>query len=641
MNVLQKFIPQYTVVRLFFCCVSIILINPIVAQKNFRTTRFVDSLNELAFQQKRFNVSESFNSLIVTQNTATQINYKKGLAVSYLYEGGIYQQQGFTKRAITDYYLALDIFRRIKDTFNIAKTNYQIASALLLEEKLTEAASLFRKSFDIYTLLNKEEELANIKNGLGLVNLKKERLDSAIIFFRDAFRISKKIKYQYGEKKALYHLGMAAFIKHEYSISKSFLNQSLDIDIQLNDQFGKSCNLLKLAEIDLKGDNFASALALSKQSYFAAKSINAYGLIETSINQIIANYRLQNNTKMAIIWQDSAILELNKRRKTENEYAANFIEVIKKQQVIRLDGENAMIRAEKASDEQLSILTAATFTFIVMGTLSVLVFIYYQRQRMMSIELRTKNVQIEKQIVHVKSLNEEIFEQNKLLEADIKTKNKLLSIISHDLRTPLVNTKGILNLVNQGIVPEDQSKQLLIQLESQYMGTTSLLDNLLFWLKGQMAGKNIEKNQVHIFQLVKGLESEHHMLLERKKISFNIAMEPELQIIADKEMTRIILRNLISNAIKFTPINGIISVSAIHEDGISVLKVSDSGIGMSQATIDKINAKQYYTTAGTNMEKGSGFGLMLCSDLINRHGGSMSITSVAGTGSTFIITLPS
>ncbi len=641
MNALQEFIPRFTVVRLFFCCVSIFLINTTTAQKKFRTTRFVDSLNELAFKQKRFNVSESFNSLIITQNISTHINYKKGMAVSYLYEGGIYQQQGFTKKAITDYYLALDIFRRIKDTFNIGKTNYQIASALLSEDKLTEAAVLFRKSFDIYTLLNKQEELANIKNGLGLVSLKSGLLDSAVIFFRGAYRISSSINYQYGIKKALYHLGLVAFEKNQFAAAKSFFNQSLVIDIQLKDQFGKSYNFLKLAEIGLKNNELKEALFFSKQSYAASKSINAYGLIEQSISQIITNYRLQGNINMAIIWQDTAMLELNKRRVIENEYAANFIEVIKKQQLIRLDAENAMIRAEKVSEEQLSILTAATFTFIVMGTLSVLVFIYYQRLRMMSIELRRKNVQIEKQLIEVVKLNSEIDAKNKLLEADIKTKNKLLSIISHDLRTPLVNTKGILNLVNQGIVPDDQAKQLLVQLESQYMGTTSLLDNLLFWLKGQMAGKNIEKNKLHIHQLVKSLESEHAMLLERKKISFNIAIHPDLEIIADKEMTRIILRNLISNAIKFTPIEGIISVTANLENGISILKVSDSGIGMSQVTIDKINAKQYYTTAGTNMEKGSGFGLMLCSDLIKRHGGNMSITSVAGTGSTFIISLPS
>ncbi|MFM9797317.1 ATP-binding protein, partial [Streptomyces turgidiscabies] len=85
---------------------------------------------------------------------------------------------------------------------------------------------------------------------------------------------------------------------------------------------------------------------------------------------------------------------------------------------------------------------------------------------------------------------------------------------------PLVNTKGILNLVNQGIIPDDQSKQLLMQLETQYMGTTSLLDNLLFWLRGQMQGKNLEKVKVNISQIVKSLEEEHRMLLRRKGIKF-------------------------------------------------------------------------------------------------------------------------
>jgi signal transduction histidine kinase len=269
-----------------------------------------------------------------------------------------------------------------------------------------------------------------------------------------------------------------------------------------------------------------------------------------------------------------------------------------------------------------------------------MVFINYQKQKHFSRELRAKNILIEAQIEEMGALNKEISFQNRMLEADNKTKDKLLSIISHDLRNPLVNTKGILNLVNQGMVPEDQAKQLLLQLETQYMGTTSLLDNLLFWLKGQMAGKNLDRSNVVIFQLVKGLEDEHKMLLVRKNIAFNNGLHPQMHVHADKEMIRIVLRNLISNAIKFTPENGSIDIKAKQTETDALIYVEDTGIGMSKETIDRVNAKQYYTTAGTSMEKGSGFGLMLCSDLINRHDGTLTIESIPGKGSRFIIKLP-
>ena len=298
------------------------------------------------------------------------------------------------------------------------------------------------------------------------------------------------------------------------------------------------------------------------------------------------------------------------------------------------------LRAQRASDEQLFILTIGTFILIILAVLVVMVFINYQEQKHFSRELRAKNILIEAQIEEMGTLNKEISQQNRMLEADNKTKDKLLSIISHDLRNPLVNTKGILNLVNQEMVPEDQAKQLLLQLETQYMGTTSLLDNLLFWLKGQMSGKNLDRSVIVIYQLVKGLEDEHKMLFRRKNITFNNNLHPQMFINADKEMIRIILRNLISNAIKYTPENGTIQVHATQTLTHAIICVEDSGIGMTQETIEKINAKQYYTTAGTSMEKGSGFGLMLCSDLINRHDGFLTIESLPNKGSKFIIQLP-
>ncbi|MFN3298864.1 MAG: ATP-binding protein [Sediminibacterium sp.] len=580
------------------------------------------------------------NLLIIAQNTATQNDYKKGLAIAYLYEGGIYHQQGFTKRALTDFYLSLDIFKRIKDTFNIAKVSQQIAGSLLLEGKYDTAVTVFNESLQVYNRFNKQEEVVNVKNSLGLIQLYRNKPDSAVILFNQALVTSRQIKYVYGEKKALYHLGKLALEGKNLELATSFFNESIAIDQRINDRYGLALNNLELANIGYKRGQLEAAFLMSKTAYEFAKSVNAYDILDQSTQQIINYYRRTNNLEKAIAWQDTALLVINQHRIKENELATNFIDIIKNQQNLRLDRENAIIRAQRASDEQVFILTVGTFILIILAVLVIMVFINYQKQKHFSRELRAKNILIEAQIEEMGALNKEISFQNRMLEADNKTKDKLLSIISHDLRNPLVNTKGILNLVNQGMVPEDQAKQLLLQLETQYMGTTSLLDNLLFWLKGQMAGKNLDRSNVVIFQLVKGLEDEHKMLLVRKNIAFNNALHPQMFVLADKEMIRIVLRNLISNAIKFTPENGSIDIRAEQTENESLIYVEDTGIGMSKETIDRVNAKQYYTTAGTSMEKGSGFGLMLCSDLISRHDGSLTIESIPGTGSRFIIKLP-
>lgn len=626
--------------RILFLLFSFFWVCPLFAQKNNGSSFIVDSLNKEAFDAKRSDISKALNLLIIAQNTAKQIDYKKGQAVAYMYEGGIFQQQGFIKRALSDFYLSLDIFKRIKDTFNIAKVSQQIAGSLVLESKYDSASTIYKECLEVFNKYDKQEEVVNIKNSLGLIQLYNGKPDSAVILFNQALNTSKLIKYDYGEKKALYHLGKLALEGKNLELATSFFYASINIDRKLNDRYGLALNNLELANVAFKRGQLDSAFAMSKASYLFAKSISAHELIDQSVQQIILYYKKTNSLEKAMAWQDTAILINTLHRKKENEYAANFIDIIKNQQSLRLDWENSFLRAQRASDEQLFILTVGTFILIILAVLVVMVFINYQKQKHFSRELRAKNILIEAQIEEMGTLNKEISQQNRMLEADNKTKDKLLSIISHDLRNPLVNTKGILNLVNQEMVPEDQAKQLLLQLETQYMGTTSLLDNLLFWLKGQMSGKNLDRSVIVVYQLVKGLEDEHKMLFRRKNITFSNNLHPQMFVNADKEMIRIVLRNLISNAIKFTPENGTIQVHATQTSTHAIICVEDSGIGMTQETIEKINAKQYYTTAGTSMEKGSGFGLMLCSDLINRHDGSLTIESLPNKGSKFIIQLP-
>lgn len=604
------------------------------------TIALINSYNQIGFESKKSDITKALTNLHLAQNLSKKIGYQKGEAVSYMYEAGINQQQGFSKRAIADFYNALRIFKTIKDTINIAKANQLIANSFLTSGKYDSALVVYDSSLVVFEKLNNQEEIVNVINNIGLVFLKKNLTKEAEQQFEKALLISQRIGYKYGIKKAFYHLGLAKEQAGFDFIANDYFNKSLAIDQAINDRYGIALNQISLAAILIKQQKLDQAEKLSNSAYASASAIDAYELEDTLIKQIIKINRLKGNSNNVANWQDSSIALLKKQRLKENEYASNLLEIIKNQIDLRLENEKAILRAEKVSNEQFYIITVGTFILIILAVLVIMVFINFQKQKLFGRELRAKNILIEAQVSELGTLNKEISQQNIMLEEDNKTKDKLLSIISHDLRNPLVNTKGILNLVNQDMVPEDEAKLLLLQLETQYMTTTSLLDNLLFWLKGQMLGKDVEKTSVTIFNIVKGLEDEHQLLLKRKNIQFNNMIEPDLKILADKEMIRIVLRNLISNAIKFTPQNGIIYVIGKHFNNETKIMVKDSGIGMTAETIKKITAKQYYTTAGTALEKGSGFGLMLCADLVNRQGGKLTIESEHGNGSNLIITLP-
>lgn len=629
-NFLFKILP----LAVFFLCLKAI------AQPPASVIVEVDSLNKEAFQLKKSNVWDALEKLYKAQNKAQLTGYKKGLAISYMYEAGIYQQRGFSKRAQADYYKALDLFRTLKDTLNLAKINQQLGKIISDEGLVDSALSIYNDCLYTFKNYNSKEDIINIKNSIGILWLKQKKTDKAEVIFKEALSESKFIKYKYGEKKALQNLGLASSQKEDFNKAQIYFRQSLVLDSLLQDKYGIATNLNFLASIFAENKKIDSAYYLYHQAYKNAASIDAYDILGRIIERIISLSKKIGDKDKITAWQDSSIAALKKQREIENQYASGFIDIIKKQQSTRIERENAISRAERVSREQFYIITVGTFIMIILAVLVVLVFINFQRQKFLGIELRKKNKLIEDYAAELRTLNTEISEQNKLLESDNRTKDKLLSIISHDLRNPLVNTKGILNLVNQGIIPDDQAKQLLVQLETQYMGTTSLLDNLLFWLRGQMQGKNLEKIKVNISQIVKSLEEEHRMLLQRKGVKFFNHIITGTELYADKEMIRIVLRNLISNAIKFTPEGGTIEIMAEKNASETLISVKDSGIGMDDQTIEKIKAKNYYTTAGTSLEKGSGFGLMLCSDLINRHNGKLEIFSEPSKGSKFSIHIP-
>lgn len=602
----------------------------------------VDSLNALAFDLKRTDVAKALNHLFVAENIAISVNYQKGLATTYLYEGGIYHQNGYDKRALSTYYKAQQLFKTLRDTLNLARVSQQIAHSLHSDGKIDEALQLFTESMKVYTALDNKEEIVNIKNAMGLIDMDLSRVDKADQLFREALTLSMGIHYQYGEKKAYYNLGLLEEKKQNYAAAASFYRQSLARDILMKDKYGEALNQLQLASLHQKQQQSDAAIAMAKDAYTNASVLPAFNLMKDAAEKINNIYRQRGDMASAAQWQDSVIKVMRLQFDNEKEYALNFIDVIKNQDAKNTNAEKDLEKQKQVQKEQLLIITVGTFILIIVAVLAVLALVNYQRQRFFGKELKQKNEIIEKNSASLDQLNKEISHQNALLEEDNRTKNKLLSIISHDLRTPLVNTKGVLNLVNQGMVPPEETNRLLQLLETQYLGTTSLLDNLLFWIKGQMDGKPDDKVKVGLYHLVKSLEEEHRMPLVKKKIRFHNHINRDLAIITEKEMIRIVCRNLISNAIKFTHENGTIEVSSGIQDGGNhlFLTVKDSGIGMNKEAIEKVNAKQYYNTTGTSYEKGSGFGLMLCRDLVTKAGGELQIESQPGVGSAISIIIP-
>lgn len=221
-----------------------------------------------------------------------------------------------------------------------------------------------------------------------------------------------------------------------------------------------------------------------------------------------------------------------------------------------------------------------------------------------------------------------------------KVKNKLFSIISHDLRGPIVSLKGILSLYKKGGISETEFKELTNKLESDLNSSSNLLDNLLAWSKSQLQGLEIKKSSININEEFKNLKILFESQLKSKGIILDISIPEKQTIYADKESIHIVFRNIISNAIKFTPWGGQINISAEQHNNKLELNISDSGVGMPPEKIAQLFQINRDTLIGTSSASGAGIGLLLVKEFVELNNGEVSVESSIGNGTTFHVLLP-
>lgn len=247
--------------------------------------------------------------------------------------------------------------------------------------------------------------------------------------------------------------------------------------------------------------------------------------------------------------------------------------------------------------------------------------------------------------VHLQmSKDRKIIERNRHeLKMANATKDKFFSIISHDLRGPIGNFATLIDLIQDpdDLLEEEEKAQLMDELKQSAKTTFALLENLLEWSRTQRG--TIKFNPVD--SSLNDIASSNYQLLkpaaQNKKIQLKLEMEPNLVACVDHHMVNTVIRNLLNNAVKFTPEGGTITLAGKTIENSVELRVSDTGVGITPENQEKLfRLDQHYTTRGTNAEKGSGLGLILCKEFVERNGGTITLESEPGKGASFIIHFP-
>jgi PAS domain S-box-containing protein len=236
----------------------------------------------------------------------------------------------------------------------------------------------------------------------------------------------------------------------------------------------------------------------------------------------------------------------------------------------------------------------------------------------------------------IKGFNEEL----KSLNA---SKDKFFSIIAHDLKSPLSGLLGFTEILADEFdeLQMEEVKEFIGHSHQSAKNLNALLENLLEWSRIQTGNFAFEPSKVNVESVFDDIISLFNQNARNKKIRIEKNVDTAKDVFADKNMFKTIVRNLVSNAIKFTKENGSVYLTALANEKFVTISVQDTGIGLSQANIDKLfRIDVNYTTPGTNQERGTGLGLILCKELVEKNGGKIWVESEIGKGTKFIFTLP-
>jgi signal transduction histidine kinase len=284
-----------------------------------------------------------------------------------------------------------------------------------------------------------------------------------------------------------------------------------------------------------------------------------------------------------------------------------------------------------------SVFISLNLRLMYMVELGVLVFLLFQIYLLANHyvtsykNLETMNLDLEKMVE----------ERTGQLVTANTVKDRLLSVMSHDIKSPLNSLRGILQIYNQGHITQDEFAQYAKHIESDLNKTNLLVDNILFWTASQLKGIQVKLESFDLQKLIEENVQLFTTIAENKKVILRYDHNKHFTVKSDRNISNFVIRNLIANAIKFSFEGGIISIDVVEKDESLVIKIKDTGVGMDSQALQNILApKNSLTTTGTGNEKGTGLGLALCREYLKKVNGHLVIESTKGKGSTFSMVLP-
>lgn len=263
-----------------------------------------------------------------------------------------------------------------------------------------------------------------------------------------------------------------------------------------------------------------------------------------------------------------------------------------------------------------------------------------ETERAQELELRLREQEKARLEQEVRIRMAEIQSKSERLEEVNRVKDKLFSLVSHDIKGPLGSLRLALAMMNTGQVSAEEFQHLTSALEARFGQTTEFVENLLQWATLQLKGERFEPAMIDLSQIASETLDLLELDIRRKGITVANRIPKPFHAFGDPNMVRSVLRNLLTNAVKFTGVKGTVSLNCWKNGRQVIISVADTGVGIPLANRRNLFTLDSITTAGTKLEKGTGLGLLLCREFVEKNGGKIWFDSEEGKGTTFYFSLP-
>ncbi len=471
---------------------------------------------------------------------------------------------------------------------------------------------------------------------LGFLFVEQSDYPKAIKSFEKALGIASAMGKKLEVGQILLNISNAQIEQGEYQMAIAKLNQAQSIAQEVGDlkllrniyyNFNRAYDKLSNPEKAQEYFNFYAALTKKIQAEEIRQKEQLAKAMVDSAGRVVQQFAQEKDQTVKKLAETSK--ELQARKQTLQD-----VEKQTREQQMQIDLLNAEMQLRDVEIRHQKLLQQVYIGIIVISLVIAAVISYlYIGKRKANRMLAKKNAEISQQRDAISRQAEELRELNAL-------KDKLFSIIAHDLRSPLFSLITMLNIAKEGHFSPENFKQVLDELSVNVNHTTALLENLLTWAKNQMQGTKVNPQNFDLHELVNSKILLLNDAATSKEVKLINSVPEGAIIYADKDMTDIVVHNLISNAIKFCNAGDKINVWSFTGGGTVTVCVEDTGIGMPPEVMEKLFGSQITSTPGTRNEKGTGLGLILCKEFIEMNGGEIWADSQLGKGSKFFFSLP-